>query len=169
VSQIPGPRKAPPKTNAARRLDDLGVAYSLVAFEVDEDDLSAETAAKSLGLPEEMVYKTILLKGLPSGLMEACLPAGRELDLKALAKASGQRSVALVPLKDLFPLTGYRRGGCSPLGGRRRFPVYVHQEVTKLEKVAVNAGARGSMLLLDPHDLIKAAQATPADIARQKA
>jgi Cys-tRNA(Pro)/Cys-tRNA(Cys) deacylase len=115
-----------------------------------------------------MVFKTILLNGQPSGLMEACLPAGAVLDLKALAKASAQRSVSMVPLKDLFPLTGYYRGGCSPLGGRRHFPVYIHESVTELEKVAINAGARGVMLLMGPNDLLKATKAKLANIARPK-
>jgi Cys-tRNA(Pro)/Cys-tRNA(Cys) deacylase len=161
-------QKATPKTNAARILDDLGVTYNLVTFQVDEKDLSAETAARLLGLPCEMVYKTILLKGQPLGLLEACLPAGFELDLKALAKASLQRSVAPVPLKDLFPLTGYQRGGCSPLGGRRHFPVYIHDQAAKLGQLAINAGARGMMLILKPLDLIKATQAELAKIARPK-
>ncbi|MDR1677696.1 MAG: aminoacyl-tRNA deacylase [Deltaproteobacteria bacterium] len=163
-----GRQKSPPKTNAARFLDDLGVTYELLAWQVDVDDLSAETAAKLLGLPPEMVYKTLLLKGEPLGLLEACLPADLDLDLKALAKASSQRSVALVPLKDLFPLTGYYRGGCSPLGGRRHFPVFLHQDAANLEKMAINAGHRGLMLLLSPHDFIKAAKAELADIARLK-
>jgi Cys-tRNA(Pro)/Cys-tRNA(Cys) deacylase len=161
--------KVIPKTNAARILDDLGVTYSMVACQVSEDDLSAETAAKELNLPLEMVYKTILLKGEPKGHLEACLPAGTELDLKALAKASANRSISLVPLKDLFPLTGYQRGGCSPLGSRRSYPVFVHQDVTNLEKLAINAGARGQMLLLTPEDFIKATKATLANIARPKA
>jgi Cys-tRNA(Pro)/Cys-tRNA(Cys) deacylase len=163
-----GRPKAPPKTNAARLLDNLGVDYSVVTVEIDESDLSAEKAAKLLGLPFELVYKTILLKGQPHGLIEACLPAGYELDLKAMAKASSQRSVTLVPLKDLFPLTGYHRGGCSPLAGRHHFPVYVHEDVTKLEKMAINAGARGVMLLLAPYDFITAVQAIPANIVKPK-
>jgi Cys-tRNA(Pro)/Cys-tRNA(Cys) deacylase len=157
------------KTNAARILDDLGVTYTMVTCQVTENDLSAETAAQELNLPLEMVYKTLLLKGHPHGHLEACLPAGTELDLKALAKASANRSMALVPLKDLFALTGYQRGGCSPLGSRRSYPVFVHQEVTKLEKLAINAGARGHMLLLRPDDFIKATKATLAMIARPKA
>jgi Cys-tRNA(Pro)/Cys-tRNA(Cys) deacylase len=160
--------KAPSKTNAARILDELGVAYTMVTHQVNLDDLSAETAAKLLDLPMEMVYKTILLKGQPLGLIEACLPAGTELDLKALAKTSSQRSISLVPLKDLFPLTGYNRGGCSPLGGRRHFPVFIHDAVTKLDKMAINAGARGVMLILNPKDLIMATKATIANIARLK-
>jgi Cys-tRNA(Pro)/Cys-tRNA(Cys) deacylase len=156
-----------PKTNAARLLDELGVPYAIKACQVPADDLSAETAARLLGLPEEMVLKTLVLKGDRTGLVEACLPAGTELDLKALAAASGNRSVALVPTKDLFELTGYQRGGCSPLAGKRPVPVYLSDLALGLDRVAVNAGARGVMLVLAPSDLIKAAGAVPAAIARR--
>jgi Cys-tRNA(Pro)/Cys-tRNA(Cys) deacylase len=101
-----------------------------------------------------------------TGILEACLPAGRELDLKALAQFSGNRTVELAAVADLFKLTGYKRGGCSPLGGRRRHPVYILDEVLKLDRVAVNAGARGVMLVLRPSDLMKAAQAAAAPLAR---
>ena len=158
--------RGPAKTNAARLLDDLGLAYTMMAADIPDDDLSAETAAKLLGLPEAMVYKTLVVKGDRSGLLEACLPAGRELDLKALAAVSGNRSVALVPTKDLFTLTGYKRGGCSPLAGKKRLPVYLDERALTLDRLAVNAGARGVMLLLAPGDLAKAAQAVTAPISR---
>jgi Cys-tRNA(Pro)/Cys-tRNA(Cys) deacylase len=154
------------KTNAARLLDDLGLSYELVGFTVNESDLTAETAAKLLGLPEKMVYKTILLKGDRSGYLEACLPAGQELDLKSLAYASGNRSVTLVPVGQLFNLTGYRRGGCSPLAGKKKYQVYIDNKVLELDRMAINAGAKGVMLLLAPKDLILAAGAIPAAITR---
>jgi Cys-tRNA(Pro)/Cys-tRNA(Cys) deacylase len=154
------------RTNAARILDELGVAHETISADVPEDDLSAETAAALLGLPENMVYKTLVLKGDRTGHLEALLPAGRELDLKGLASASGDRSVELIPVKALFDLTGYRRGGCSPLGGRRKLPVWIHDDVLKLDKVAVNAGARGVMLILSPQDLVKAVDAKTAPLAR---
>ena len=161
-------RKDPkiPKTNAARLLDELGVPYEVLACRVPADDLSAETAARLLGLPEEMVFKTLVLKGDRTGLLEACLPAGTELDLKALAAASGNRSVAMVPVRDLFGLTGYKRGGCSPLAGKRPAPVYLSDLALALDRVAVNAGAQGVMLLLAPADLIRAAEAVTASIVR---
>lgn len=102
------------KTNAARILDDLGITYELVRFDADESDLSAETAAVAVGLPYERVYKTLVARGNNTGVMEACIPAGMELDFKALAAVSGNKNVALVPLKEVQPLTGYIRGGCSP-------------------------------------------------------
>lgn len=155
-----------PKTNAARLLDELKLPYSMLAADIPDDDLSAETAAKLLGLPLETVYKTLVLKGDRTGHLEACLPAGFELDLKSLAAASGNRSVSLIPVKDLQALTGYRRGGCSPLAGKKRFPVYVDERVLALDKLAINAGARGVMLILTPDALIKASGATTAAIAR---
>jgi Cys-tRNA(Pro)/Cys-tRNA(Cys) deacylase len=160
-------KQGPPKTNAARILDDLGVGYEIKVVRPDPSDLSAETAARLLDAPMEIVYKTILLRGPePSSLFEVCLPAGREVDLKAMARAAGCRSASLVPLKDLFPLTGYHRGGCSPLGGRHRYPVYIHREALLREKIYINAGQVGVMLLLAPGDLVRAAGAVPADVAR---
>jgi Cys-tRNA(Pro)/Cys-tRNA(Cys) deacylase len=157
--------RGPAKTNAARRLDELGLPYELLAFQAPPDDLSAETAARLLGLPEAMVYKTLVLAGPRGGHVEACLPAGRDLDLKALARAAGERSLELAPVARLFELVGYKRGGCSPLGGRRQFPVFVHDEALGLAQMAVNAGARGLMLLLTPQALIAAAEARTAPIA----
>jgi len=156
------------KTNAARLLDDLGIDYELRQIEVDESDLSAEAAAKNLGFPEEVVYKTLVARGDKSGVVEVCLPAGRELDLKALAAASGNKSLTLVAVKELPLLTGYQRGGCSPMGGKKDYPVYILDEIMSHERVVVNAGARGLMFILRPADLVRAARATLAPIARLK-
>ena len=156
------------KTNAARILDDLGIEYELKQIEVDESDLSAETAAVKLGFPEDQVYKTLVARGDKSGVLEALLPAGRELDLKALASASGNKSLALAAVKELPALTGYQRGGCSPLGGKKDYPVYILDEVLNHDRVVINAGGRGLMFILRPADLIRAARATPAPIARPK-
>ena len=155
------------KTNAARQLDRLGLSYEMKQIEVDEDDLSAETAADKLGLPPEKVYKTLVARGDRTGVLEACLPAGRELDFKALAAASGNKSVALVPLKELTALTGYQRGGCSPLGGKKDYPVFILDEAMAHDRIVINAGGRGLMFLLVPADLIKATGAVPAPIARE--
>jgi Cys-tRNA(Pro)/Cys-tRNA(Cys) deacylase len=144
------------KTNAARLLDELGIKYELIRYDVDESDLSAETAAEAVGMPYEQVYKTLVACGDKSGVMEACLPAGSELDLKALASASGNKSVALVPLKEVQPLTGYIRGGCSPLGGKKEYPVYIHEGASNFERICVNAGARGLLFVLSPEDLLRA-------------
>jgi Cys-tRNA(Pro)/Cys-tRNA(Cys) deacylase len=144
------------KTNAARRLDELGISYELVSFEADEGDLSAEAAAVAVGMPYDQVYKTLVARGDKTGIMEACLPAGTELDLKALAAASGNKSAALVHLKELQPLTGYIRGGCSPIGGKKEYPVYVHEDAASHGKIAVNAGARGLMFVISPEGLLRA-------------
>ncbi len=154
------------KTNAARRLDELGLAYELKQFQVDEDDLSAESAAAHLGMPLERVYKTLVARGDQGGILEACLPAGRELDLKALAAASGNKSVTLVAVKELPGLTGYQRGGCSPLGGKKDYPVYILDEIMAHDRIIVNAGGRGLMFLMAPADLVAATGATLAPIAR---
>lgn len=153
------------KTNAARRLDELGIEYELLHFEADEADLSAEKAAEEVGMPFEQVYKTLVVRGDKTGIIEACLPAGCELDFKALAKASGNKSASLVPLKEVQPLTGYIRGGCSPIGGRKAYPVYIHEDAVVHDKIVINAGARGLMFLLSPGDLIRATGATLALIA----
>ena len=154
------------KTNAARILDDLGITYELVRFDADESDLSAETAVFAVGLPYERVYKTLVARGNNTGVMEACIPAGMELDFKALAAVSGNKNVALVPLKEVQPLTGYIRGGCSPLGGKKHYPVYVHEEAAGHPNIAVNAGARGLLFLISPDDLLKATGGKLVSIAK---
>lgn len=148
------------KTNAAKLLERLGLDYELRKIELSEDDLSAETAAQKLALPLERVYKTLVLRGDKTGILEACLPAGHQLDLKALARASGNRRVELVAVNELMGLTGYCRGGCSPLEAKKKYPVYILAEALKQSFIVVNAGARGLMLLVKPADLFKAAEAT---------
>jgi Cys-tRNA(Pro)/Cys-tRNA(Cys) deacylase len=153
------------KTNAARLLDSKGLVYRLLSFTPPKDDLSAQTAAALLNIEEETVYKTLILKGDQTGLLAACIPSSSEVNLKALSAAlSNNRSVALVATKELFALTGYRRGGCSPLGLKKPCPIFFHSQVLKLENVAVNAGSIGLMLFLNPNDLIKAISAVTADI-----
>ncbi|MDR1965680.1 MAG: Cys-tRNA(Pro) deacylase [Synergistaceae bacterium] len=161
-----GSGKPAKKTNAARRLDELGVEYELRCFDVDESDLSAERAADEIGMPREVVYKTLVARGDKTGVMEACIPSGRELDLKALAALSGNRSASLVPLKELTPLTGYVRGGCSPIGGKKPYPVFISSDALAHERIAINAGSRGMLFLMSPQDLVKATGAVAGDIAR---
>ena len=160
--------RGPAKTNAARLLDDLGLPYAMMAADIPDDDLSAETAAKLLGLPEEMVYKTLLLRGDKTGLLEAMVPASGDVDLKALAALSGNKRVSMAPLKELLPLTGYQRGGCSPLGGKHDYPVFVSENVLLLDEVLFNAGKRGLFLIMKPDDLIKAAKAAAGPIELAK-
>lgn len=144
------------KTNAARKLDELGIAYELVHFEPNESDLSAEAAAVSVGVPYEQMYKTLVARGDRTGVLEVCLPAGTELDFKALAAISGNKSTALVHLKEVQTLTGYIRGGCSPIGGKKDYPVYVYEGAKEHERIMINAGARGLLFLLSPDDLQRA-------------
>lgn len=158
--------KSKKKTNAARILDTLGIPYEIKEYEVDEDDLSAVHVARSVGMPIEMVFKTLVARGDKNGILMAVIPGGAELDLKALAAASGNKRVEMVHLKEVFALTGYIRGGCSPLGAKKAYPVYLDKHAEEQETIAVSAGKRGEQLLLAPADLIRAAKATVAEIVR---
>jgi Cys-tRNA(Pro)/Cys-tRNA(Cys) deacylase len=169
TATVAGSSKDVKKTNAARRLDELNVPYEIIRFEADESDLSAERAADDTGMPRDIVYKTLVLRGDRTGVLEACIPAGFELDLKRLALLSGNKNVAMVPVKELAALTGYVRGGCSPIGGRKRYPVYVFDEMMSRERIAINAGSRGVMFLISPRDLVEVTGATAGKIARASA
>ena len=155
------------KTNAARILDNLKINYEVKTYEVDEEDLSAVHVAETMGLNIETIFKTLVARGDKSGVIMAVINGGDEVDLKALAKASGNKSVEMVSLKELQPLTGYIRGGCSPLGAKKAYPVYLDSKAMTQEKISISAGVRGEQLILTPDDLVKAANATVADIVRQ--
>lgn len=152
------------KTNAARILDNLGIKYEIKTYEVDESDLSAEHIAKVAGLDIEKVFKTLVARGDKSGIIMAVIGGGEELDLKLLAKVSGNKSVAMIALKELLPLTGYIRGGCSPLGAKKNYPVYLDNKALSQDKISISAGQRGMQLILSPQDLITATNATVADL-----
>ena len=149
------------KTNALRILDGLGIAYRTIAYEVDEEDLSAESVAAKVGLDPERVFKTLALRGASGAVFLACVPAGSELDLKKAARAAGEKSVDMLPLKELQPTTGYVRGGCSPIGAKRKFPVYLDETATLFEEISVSAGQRGLQVLLAPEELRRAATEQP--------
>lgn len=153
------------RTNAARLLDELGIPYVLREAEVDLDDLSATSMAAKLGEDPQRVFKTLVARGDRSGVLMACVPADAELDLKALARASGNKQAAMVPLKEVFPLTGYVRGGCSPLAGKKRYPVLVDETAMLHETICVSAGVRGVQLELAPDDLLRACEGAFAAIA----
>lgn len=153
------------KTNAARLLDELGIAYVMHEAEVDLDDLSATSMAAKLGEDPQRVFKTLVARGDRTGVLMACVPADAELDLKALARASGNKQVAMVALKEVFPLTGYVRGGCSPLAGKKKYPVFVDETAMLHETICVSAGARGVQLELAPNDLLAACEGEFAGIA----
>ena len=152
------------KTNAARLLDQMRIAYRLIPYEVDEDDLSASHLAEQLGQDLERVFKTLVLRGDRVGHLVCVVPGDHEVDLKKAAKISGNKSCSMIPLKDLQAVTGYIRGGCSPLGMKKRFPTYIHQTALTYDEIYVSAGQRGVQLLLAPGDLIAAAGAVAADL-----
>lgn len=156
------------KTNAARYLDTLKIKYELVSYEVDEDDLSAVHVADTIGVNPAEIFKTLVAtdeRGMP---IVACIPSDGELDLKALATAAGRKRCDMLPVKELLATTGYIRGGCSPLGMKKRFAILVDESIGCISKVYVSAGQRGLQLLLSPQDLIKAADAKTAKLTRYK-
>ena len=154
------------KTNAMRILDTLGIQYEIREYEVDPDDLSAEKVAAAIGLPPEQVFKTLVARGDRHGVLMAVVPADAELDFKALARLSDNRSVDLVSLKEVQPLTGYIRGGVTALAGKRDYPVYVEEQMQLFDVVAVSAGVRGQQMLLAPDDYLRATKATVGPISR---
>jgi Cys-tRNA(Pro)/Cys-tRNA(Cys) deacylase len=156
------------KTNAARILDALGIPYELREYEVDPDDLSAETVARKVGLPAEQVWKTLVARGDRTGVLLAVVPGDAELDLKALTKATGDRKVDTVPLREVQPLTGYIRGGVTALGGKKDYPVWVDETIELYDVVSVSAGARGTQILLAPAGYLRATGARLAPIAKEK-
>lgn len=157
------------KTNAARLLDKLGIHYELREYEVDPDDLSAETVAAKVGLPAEQVFKTLVARGDKNGVLLAVVPGNSELDLKALAQLTGDRKVEVVSLKEVQPLTGYVRGGVTALACKKDYPVYADETIELFDLVSISAGMRGAQILLAPAEYLRATQATCGGIARSKA
>lgn len=147
------------KTNAARILDKNKIPYALMEYEVDESDLSAVSVAQKVGLDIVEVYKTLVARGDKTGVIVACIQGDQELNLKGLATLSGNKKVEVVSLKEVQPLTGYIRGGVSPIGMKKNYPVFIDLGVIKQGKVAVSAGLRGFQLYLNPNDLISITQA----------
>lgn len=154
------------KTNAARILDGLGIAYEIKTYAVDESDLSAVHVAEVSGLDIKMIFKTLVARGDKTGIIMAVIGGDDELNLKSLAKASGNKSVEMIALKELLPLTGYVRGGCSPLGAKKDYPVYIDERATTLEKISISAGQRGMQIVLSPQDLVRAVNATVAELVQ---
>ncbi|MCX7828758.1 MAG: Cys-tRNA(Pro) deacylase [Thermanaerothrix sp.] len=154
------------KTNAVRILESLEIEFKLAEYPVDPSDLSAQAVASKVGLPLGQVFKTLVLKGDKTGYLVAVVPGDMELDTKALAAESGNKKVELVNLKDLQPLTGYVRGGCSPVGMKKQFPTYVDQRAKEFPFISVSAGLRGLQVFIAPDDLIRACSGRWASIAR---
>lgn len=152
------------KTNAARQLDQLKIAYELIPYEVNENDLGAEHIAELLGQPIERVFKTLVLRGDKSGLFVCVIPGAEEVDLKKAAKVTGNKKVEMIHVKELLPLTGYIRGGCSPIGMKKPLPTWFHQTLTDYDTVYCSAGQRGLQFNIAPQDLLRAAKGTLADL-----
>ena len=153
------------KTNAMRRLDAAKIPYSTVSYEVDESDLSGTHIAEEVGLPMDMVFKTLVAKGDKTGYIVFCIPVDKEIDLKRAASATGNKRVEMIHVKELLPLTGYIRGGCSPVGMKKKFPTYFHVSDETPEKMTVSAGVRGMQLLLDRALLMKFVNGVAVDVA----
>jgi Cys-tRNA(Pro)/Cys-tRNA(Cys) deacylase len=156
------------KTNAVRILESKGIAFELRHYEVDPDDLAAETVAAKVGLPAEQVFKTLLVRGDRNGICFAVIPGDAELDLKALAKLSGDRKTDLVPLKEIQNLTGYIRGGVTVLGAKHEYPVYAEETIELFDVISISAGVRGTQVLLSPADYLRAVGAKVGPISRSK-
>jgi Cys-tRNA(Pro)/Cys-tRNA(Cys) deacylase len=157
-----------PKTNAARLLDQLGIPYKLREYEVDPNDLAAETVAAKIGFPPEQVFKTLVARGDRNGICMAVVPGDQELNLKALAAAAGERKIELVPVKELQNLTGYIRGGVTALAAKKDYPVYADETIELFDVISISAGTRGLQILLAPPDYLRASKATVADLSQPK-
>lgn len=156
------------KTNAARLLDQLAIRYELREYEIDPEDLVAETAAAEIGLPPEQVFKTLVARGDRNGICMAVIPGNTELDLKALATASGDRKIQLVPVKELQGLTGYIRGGVTALAAKKDYLVYVDETIELFDTISISAGIRGMQILITSDDYLLATKARLAPLAQSK-
>jgi Cys-tRNA(Pro)/Cys-tRNA(Cys) deacylase len=156
------------KTNAVRLLEEMGIPHEVRAYAVDPDDLTAATVAGKIGLPAAQVFKTLLTRGDRHGVCFAVVPGACRLDLKALAKLTGDRKTETVPLKEVQPLTGYVRGGVTVLGAKKAYPVYVDETIELFDVVSVSAGARGLQILLAPADYLRATGARLGPIATEE-
>lgn len=154
------------KTNAARLLDRAKIAYELIPYTVDEDNLAATHVAEELGEDIACVFKTLVLHGERSGHFVCVIPGDKEVDLKAAAKISGNKKVDLIPMKDLLGVTGYIRGGCSPIGMKKQFPTYFHSTVTSHPFVYISAGVRGLQLKTAPQQLVEYVRGVVCDIVK---
>lgn len=155
------------KTNAARLLDRAKIDYELIPYRVDEEHLAATHVAEQLGEPIECVFKTLVLKGDRTGHFVCVIPGDREMDLKAAARVSGNKKCDLIPMKELLPTTGYIRGGCSPIGMKKPFPVFIHSTAADYPYIYISAGIRGLQIKIAPEALIEFVRATVADLVAE--
>ena len=154
------------KTNAMRMLDAAKIPYEVLTYEVDESDLSGTHIAEQLNLPLDMVFKTLVAKGDKTGYLVFCIPVDREIDLRPAASLTGNKKIEMVHVKDLLGLTGYIRGGCSPIGMKKKFPTYFDATAADHDKITVSAGVRGAQLLLDREALVKFVGGQLIDVAK---
>ena len=158
--------KAMPKTNAMRQLEAAKIPYEVLTYEVDENDLSGTHIARQIGLPLDMVFKTLVAKGDKTGHLVFCIPVDKEIDLKAAAALTGNKKIEMVHVKELLGLTGYIRGGCSPIGMKKRFPTYFDASAAAHEKITVSAGVRGAQMLVSREALVAFVEGKTVDVAR---
>ena len=154
------------KTNAMRLLEAAKISYQAKEYEVDETDLSGSHAADMMGADHDTVFKTLVLKGEKTGYLVCCIPVDEELDLKKVAKAAHDKKVEMIPMKDLLPLTGYIRRGCSPIGMKKKFPLYIEETARLFHQIAVSAGQRGVQIILAPNDLCAYEEGTFAPLIK---
>ena len=155
------------KTNAMRMLDKAKIKYEPLEYEVDENDLSGTSIAKKVGLDCSMVFKTLVAKGDKTGPVVMCIPVDKEIDLKKAASVTGNKKIEMIHVKDLLGLTGYIRGGCSPIGMKKKFPTYIEESCQNFEKITVSAGVRGCQLLIDRKELIEYTDANLCSITAE--
>lgn len=153
-------------TNAIRMLKELGITFQLREYEVDPDDLKAESVARKIGLPPEQVFKTLVVRGDRTGICFAVVPGDSELDLKALSRLSGNRKIEMASLKEVLPLTGYVRGGVTVLAAKKDYPVFVDETVILFDLISISAGVRGTQILLHPDDYLRVTNAVTGELAR---
>ena len=153
------------KTNAARLLDKAGIAYELIPYTVDENNLAVDHVAHELGENIEQVFKTLVLRGDRTGIFVCVVPGHTEVNLKRAAKLSGNKSAEMIAMKELLPTTGYIRGGCSPIGLKKPFPIYLHQSCTQFDYIYISAGVRGLQIKISPADLAAYTHATLGNVA----
>lgn len=154
------------KTNAMRLLDRDGISYRTKEYTVDESDLSGEHVAAQLGLPVEQVFKTLVTRGEKNGIMVFCIPVAEELDFKKLAVLTKDKKVEMIHVKELLGLTGYIRGGCSPIGMKKKYPTWIDETAILFEEIYVSGGVRGCQIVINPEDLAGCVEAEFADLTK---
>lgn len=155
------------KTNVMRLLESAGIAYRTAEYEYDENNLSGLHAAEQIGIPAEQVFKTLVTRGDKTGILVFCIPVDMELDLKKAAAVSKNKKVEMTHMKELLALTGYIRGGCSPIGMKKKYPTFIDETCILFDEIAVSAGIRGEQVILSPEDLARFTEATEADITKE--